>query len=94
MGEERSGDPVSESHFRGQQSDARGSDVFEGHKGGKGNRIHVRGDQVTIRWVTSHTEVAGNETADRYAKAAADRSAPCQDEATPEELLDEASLRI
>ena len=36
--------------------------------------------------------VAGNETADRYAKAAADRSAPCQDEATPEGLLNEASL--
>ena len=34
----------------------------------------------------------GNETADRYAKAAAGRSAPCHDEATPGALLDEASL--
>ena len=56
------------------------------------DRIHARGDQVTIRWVPSHAGVAGNETADRYARAAADRAAPCQDEATPEELLDEASL--
>ena len=47
------------------------------------DRIHARGDQVTIRWVPYHTEVAGNETADRHARAAADRSAPCQDEATP-----------
>ena len=56
------------------------------------DRIHARGDQVIIRWVPSHTGVADNETADRYAKAAADRAAPCQDEATPGELLDEASL--
>ena len=56
------------------------------------DRIHARGDQVTIRWVPSHIGVEGNEMADRYAKAAADRSAPCRDEATPPELVDEASL--
>ena len=56
------------------------------------DRIHARGDQVTIRWVPSHVGVEGNEIADRYAKAAAGQSAPCQDEATPDELLDVASL--
>ena len=56
------------------------------------DRIHARGDQITIRWVPSHVGIEGNETADRYAMAAADQSAPWQDEATPEELLDEASL--
>ena len=56
------------------------------------DRIHARGDQVTIRWAPSHVGVEGSEIADRYGKAAADRSAPCQDEATPGELLDEASL--
>ena len=44
------------------------------------------------RCQASHVGVEGNETADRYAKAAADRSAPCRDEATPPELIDEASL--
>ena len=30
--------------------------------------------------------------ADRYAKAAADHSAPCRDDDTPKELIDEATL--
>ena len=57
------------------------------------DRIHASGDQVTIRWVPSYVGIEGNEAADRYAKAAADRSAPCQDEATPGELIDEAPFR-
>ena len=56
------------------------------------DRILARGGQVTIRWVPSHIEIEGNEMADRYAKAAADRSAPCRDDATPRELIDEATL--
>ena len=40
----------------------------------------------------SHNKVEGNEKADEYAKAAADCLAPCQDDATPRELRDEASL--
>ena len=55
-------------------------------------RIHDRGDQVTIPWVPSYVGAEGNETANRYAKAAADWSVPCRDEATPPELIDEASL--
>ena len=50
------------------------------------DRIHTRGDRVTIRWVPSHAEIEGNWIADRFARAAADRSATCQDEATPGEL--------
>ena len=49
------------------------------------------GSQVTIRRVPSHIGVEGSDTANRYAKAAADRLGPCQDEATPEERLKEAS---
>ena len=33
--EERPIGPVGEGHVRGQQSDARGLDLFEGHEGGK-----------------------------------------------------------
>ena len=33
--EERPGDPVGEGHVGGQQSDAGGPDLFEGHEGGK-----------------------------------------------------------
>ena len=40
----------------------------------------------------AHIGTEGNEMADRYAKAAADRSAPCRDDATPRELIDEATL--
>ena len=50
------------------------------------DRILARGGQVTIRWVPSYIEIEGNEM-DRYAKAAADRSAPCRDDATPRELF-------
>ena len=56
------------------------------------DRILACGDQVTIRWILAHVGIEGNETADRYAKAAADRPAPCQDEATTQGLIDEASL--
>ena len=38
------------------------------------DRIHARGDQVTIRWAPSRIEVECNEIANRYTKAAADRS--------------------
>ena len=57
------------------------------------DRIHARGGQITIRWVSSHVGIEGNETAGRYAKAAAERSAPCRDVAAPEDLLSEASFR-
>ena len=56
------------------------------------NRILTGGNQVTIRWVPYHIGIEGSEMADRYAKAANDRSAPCRDEATPRELIDEATL--
>ena len=46
------------------------------------DRFLARGRQVTIRWVPSHVGVEGNETADRHAKAEADRSTASQDETT------------
>ena len=55
-------------------------------------RILTRGNQATIRWVPSHNEVEGNEMSGRYARAAASRSAPYQDNATPTELLGETTL--
>ena len=55
-------------------------------------RTLTRGNQVTIRWVPSHSQVEGNEKADVYAKAAASLLTLCRGDATPRELLDEASL--
>lgn len=54
--------------------------------------ITGRGNEVTIRWVPVHSGIEGNEVADRWAKVAADRAAPCSDSDTPESLLTEASL--
>ena len=55
-------------------------------------RIFARGYQITIRWVPSHIGIEENEMADRYARAAADRSARCRDDATLRELIEEATL--
>ena len=49
-------------------------------------------NQVTIHWVPAHNKVEGNEVADRFAKAAAGRTAPCNDGDIPDDFLDEASL--
>ena len=56
------------------------------------DRALARDNGVTIRWVAANNRVAGNEKADEYAKAAARRAAPCNNEEVPEELLTEASL--
>ena len=48
---------------------------------------------VTIRWAPAHSKVTGNEQADTYAKAAARRSTPYNDDDdVPDGLLTEASL--
>ena len=41
--EERPVDPVGEGYVRGQQSDASGPDLFEGHEGGKGGLVGPSG---------------------------------------------------
>jgi ribonuclease HI len=48
------------------------------------DRVLARDNEVTIRWVPAHSRVEGNEQADSYAKAAARRTAPCNDEEVPE----------
>ena len=55
-------------------------------------RILTRDNQVTIRWVPSHNKVEVNERADAYSKAAASRTAPCRDDATSDELINEVTL--
>ena len=56
-------------------------------------RVPSWGNEVTIRWVSAHSKVAGNEQADAYAKVAARRAAPHnEDDDMPEGLLTEASL--
>ena len=54
--------------------------------------INGRDNRVTIRWVPAHDKVGGNEVADRFAKAATGRTAPCNDANIPDDFLDEASL--
>ena len=57
------------------------------------DRARACDNEVTIRWVPTHSGVAGNEQADSYAKGAARRSAPYNDDYdVPDELLTEASL--
>jgi hypothetical protein len=56
------------------------------------DRVLSRDNEVTIRWVPAHSKVAGNEQADKYAKATARRLAPHNDgDDVPDELLTEAS---
>ena len=40
------------------------------------SRVMAGDNEVSIRWVPAHCEIAGNEKANEYAKAAASRSAP------------------
>ena len=54
------------------------------------SRVLARDNEVTIRWVPSHSKASGNEVADEYAKAAAMGEAPLEE--TPEGYRDEASL--
>ena len=56
------------------------------------DRVLAHDNEVTIRWVPAHSRVAGNEQADTYAKAAARRSAPHNNDDVPDGLLTEASL--
>lgn len=56
-------------------------------------RVFARDNEVTTRWFPANSRVAGNEQADSYAKAAARRTAPHNDDDdVPEALLVEASL--
>ena len=36
-------------------------------------RLMIRGHSITIRWITAHLGVGGNEISDLYAKGAAER---------------------
>ena len=54
------------------------------------SRITARDNSVTIRWVPAHSEAAGNEVADRYAKSAAIGEEPV--EAISEGYAAETSL--
>ena len=47
-------------------------------------RAMARDNEVTIRWVPSHHGVVGNEKADEFTRAAAERNRP--DSAVPDEL--------
>ena len=43
-------------------------------------RVLARNNEVTIRWVSANSKVAGSEKVDEFAKAAASRSAPQNDD--------------
>ena len=45
------------------------------------HRVLARDNNVTIRWVPSHNGIQGNETADEFARAAAEGSAPNRQDA-------------
>ena len=45
-------------------------------------RLRSRSNEVTVRWVAAHHSVLGNETADEYAKAAAEGN--CPDDMVPD----------
>ena len=51
----------------------------------------ARDNEVTIRWVPTHSGAPGNEKADESAKAAASQTAPCSNSVS-DELRWEASL--
>ena len=56
------------------------------------DRVLTRDNEVTIRWVPAHSEVAGDEQADSDAKMAARWTARWSDDDVSEALLTEASL--
>ena len=55
-------------------------------------QVLARDNEVTIQWVPAHSRVLGNEKADEFAKAAAGRAAPYNNDSVPDELRQEVSL--